>query len=270
MKEETMSKYIVCVFDDSRKAYEGARALEALDLEGSIALYEGAILSKSEDGVVRVEDAEEEGPIGALGGMLLGSLIGVIAGPVGMAVGAVAGSAAGLMGDAARAGVNDEFLEDVAGELTPGKYALVAEISEGWTTPLDTRMEALGGVVFRAWRIDVEDEQIERDIQATHRDVQELKEEWHQAVGDAKEKMKTKIQAAEAKLQSLDDRLEKKVEAMMEEQDAKVEKLNQQIAKAEGDLKKKLQKNLDELKADYERRKDKLKQAGRIAAEALK
>ena len=28
-----MSKYIVCVFDDSRKAYEGARALEALDLE---------------------------------------------------------------------------------------------------------------------------------------------------------------------------------------------------------------------------------------------
>ena len=76
---------------------------------------------------------------GASGDMLLGSLIGVIGGPVGMAVGAATGSMAGLMGDAVRTGVNDDFLVEVMETLTPGKYALVAEIAESWTMPLDTR-----------------------------------------------------------------------------------------------------------------------------------
>jgi uncharacterized membrane protein len=265
-----MSKYIVAVFDDEQTVYKGALALQELDNDASLTLYEGAVVAKDTEGKVSVIDAEEEGPIGALAGMLLGSLIGVIGGPVGMAVGAATGSMAGLMGDAVRTGVNDEFLAEVMETLTPGKFALVAEVAENWTMPLDTRMEALGGTVFRTWRIDVEDKQIERDIQASRREHQELKEEWNQAVGDAKEKLKTKIQASEAKLQALDDSLEKKVETMMKESDAKVEKLNQQIAKAEGDLKIKLKKTHDDLKADTARRKDKLKQAGKLLAEAIK
>ena len=48
-----------------------------------------------------------------------------------------------------RAGVNAEFLDDVSAKLTPGKWAVVSEISEEWVTPVDTRMEALGGIVFR-------------------------------------------------------------------------------------------------------------------------
>jgi uncharacterized membrane protein len=265
-----MSKYIVVVFDDEQSVYKGALALQELDNDANITLYEGAVVAKDTEGKVRVIDTQEEGPIGALAGMLLGSLIGVIGGPVGMAVGAASGSMAGLMGDAVRTGVNDDFLVDVMETLTPGKFALVAEIAESWTIPLDSRMEALGGTVFRTWRIDVEDKQIERDIQANRREHQELKEEWNQAVGDAKEKLKAKIQATEAKLQALDERIEKKAETMMKESDAKVEKLNQQIAKAEGEFKNKLEKARDEVKADFSRRSEKLKQAGRLAAEALK
>jgi hypothetical protein len=40
-------------------------------------------------------------------------------------------------------------LTDVATALTPGKYAVVADVDEDWVTPVDTRMEAVGGVVFR-------------------------------------------------------------------------------------------------------------------------
>jgi len=265
-----MSKYVVCVFNDEKAVYQGAKALLELDNDASITLYEGAVVAKEADGTVRVMDWEEEGPIGALGGMLLGSLIGVIGGPVGLAIGAATGSMTGLMADAARCGVNDEFLADVMDVLTPGKYALVAEITEGWTTPLDSAMEKLGGTVFRTWRIDVEDAQIERDIEANQREHAELKEEWHQAVGDAKEKLKTKINATEAKLNALDDRLENKVETMMKESDAKIEKLNQQIAKTSGDFKHKLEKARDDLKVDYQKRSEKLKQAGKLAGEALK
>jgi DNA anti-recombination protein RmuC len=176
----------------------------------------------------------------------------------------------GRLSDQYSNGRPSSILADVMETLTPGKFALVAEITESWTIPLDSRMEALGGTVFRTWRIDVEDEQIERDIQANRREHQELKEEWNQAVGDAKEKLIAKIQATEAKLQALDDRIEKKAETMMKESDAKVEKLNQQIAKAEGEFKNKLEKARDEVKADFSRRSEKLKQAGRLAAEALK
>jgi uncharacterized membrane protein len=265
-----MSKYIVVVFDDEQSVYKGALALQELDNDTSITLYEGAVVAKDTEGKVRVIDAEEKGPIGALAGMLLGSLIGVIGGPVGMVVGAATGSMAGLMGDAVRTGVNDDFLADVTNTLTPGKYALVAEIDDFWTMPLDTRMETLGGTVFRTWRIDVEDEQIERDIQANRRELQELKEEWNQAVGDAKEKLKAKIQATEAKLKALDDRIEKNVETSMKEFEAKIEKLNQQIAKAAGDFKSKLEKARDDLKVDFSQRSEKLKQAGSLVAEALK
>jgi hypothetical protein len=45
--------------------------------------------------------------------------------------------------------VDTDFLADVATALTPGKYAVVADVDEDWVTPVDTRMEAVGGVVFR-------------------------------------------------------------------------------------------------------------------------
>ena len=264
-----MSKYIVCVFDDEKAAYKGAKVVQELDDEGSIALYEGAIISKDEKGAVRVKDAEEEAPLGTLTGMLLGSLIGIIGGPVGVAVGAGLGSLGGLLTDMHNAGVNDDFLNDVAKALTPGKYAVVAEVSEGWTVPLDTRMEALGASVFRNWRIDVEADQIERDAEAAKREMAELRDEWNQAVGDAKEKLKAKKDNIRAKLKALDDRTKAKMEASKKEFEAKIKKLDEQIAKAGDDMKKKYEKMRDDMKADYEQRIAKLKQAGQLTAQAL-
>jgi len=49
-------------------------------------------------------------------------------------------------------GVTDEFVSDVTAALTPGKVAVVADISEEWVTPLDMRVEQIGGVVFRRAR----------------------------------------------------------------------------------------------------------------------
>lgn len=264
-----MSKYIVSVFDNESAAYGGARALGQLDYDGNIAVYEGAVLAKKDDGSVRVLDAVEEAPLGTLGGMFVGSLIGVIGGPAGVVLGAASGSLGGLLVDMNIAGVNDEFLDDVAKELSPGKCAVVAEVEEGWTVPLDTRMEALGGTVFRSWRIDVEDDQIARDIEATDREFDELEQEWKQADDEAKAKLKAKMDSAKAKLKGLQDRAKKKVETLKKETDAKIKKLDEQIAKADADFKVKLEKSRADLKADYERRSAKMKQAGKLVGEAF-
>jgi hypothetical protein len=201
--------------------------------------------------------------------MLIGSMIGAFGGPVGLAAGLAGGSLTGWLVDLYNVGVDGQFLDDVGRALTPGKYALVGEIAEGWTAPLDARMEALGGTVFRRWRIDVEDDQIERDIEATNRELDELEQELDQAVADAKDKLKAKVAAAKAKVQSLHDRAEQKIASIKAETDAKINALNQQIAKAKGDTKAKFEKRRDEIKADCDQRIAKLKKASKLTAEAL-
>ena len=58
------------------------------------------------------------------------------------------GASAGVIGDFYVAGVDEDFLADVSTALLPGKFAVVADLSEEWITPVDVRMEVLGGVVF--------------------------------------------------------------------------------------------------------------------------
>src|SRR5215467_9269741 len=69
--------------------------------------------------------------------------------PAGVAVGAAAGMMGGATADLDNARIGGDFIDDVNAELLPNRVALVAEIEEDWATPVDTRMEAIGGTVFR-------------------------------------------------------------------------------------------------------------------------
>ena len=142
-----MERMLVVVFNDESKAYEGSRALNQLDGEGSIAIHAESVIRKNADGTAIVKQAEGDFPIRTLGGTALGGLIGVLGGPVGVTLGAVAGSAAGSISDLYAAGVDADFLHDVSAALSPGRCAVVADVSEEWVTPVDSGMEALGGVV---------------------------------------------------------------------------------------------------------------------------
>ena len=68
---------------------------------------------------------------------------------MGLAIGALSGLTFGAFYDIDTARVGEDFVDDVSKSLTPNKVAIVAEIDEEWTAPVDTRMEALGGTVFR-------------------------------------------------------------------------------------------------------------------------
>src|SRR5215470_9405106 len=143
-----MDRMLVVVFDSESKAYDGKKALLDLDREGSISVYGYAILAKSADGTTTVKQGDDVGPLGTLTGTAVGSLVGLLGGPVGVAVGVAGGSLIGAIADLDNVGVGTDFLSDVAETLMPGKVAVVAEVDEEWTTPVDTRMETLGGVVL--------------------------------------------------------------------------------------------------------------------------
>src|SRR3990172_7604586 len=105
-----MDKMLVVGFDSELKAYEGSRALQELQNEGSINLYAKAVIARDASGKVEVKQAGDMGPVGTAVGLLTGSLIGLIVGPVGLAIGAYAGTVGGLVYDLANAGVGEDFL----------------------------------------------------------------------------------------------------------------------------------------------------------------
>src|SRR5215472_6643176 len=136
-----MNRMLVIVFDNESKAYEGKKALLELDSEGSISTYAYAVVTKNSDGTASVKQGDDTGPLGTLAGTTLGSLIGLLGGPAGVVLGATAGLSAGAAVDLHNARISDDFIDDVTKALVPNKVALVAEIEEDWTTPVDSRME---------------------------------------------------------------------------------------------------------------------------------
>jgi len=264
------NKMIVVVFDEEKKAYEGSRALKDLHAEGSITLYASAVMAKDAGGKVAIKQEADEGALGTGIGLVTGSLIGLLGGPVGVAIGASVGTFGGLLYDVAKAGVGGDFLDEVGRHLQPGKVAVVAEVQEEWVTPLDTRMEAVGGVVFRRAREEVVDAQLERDAAAYEAELAALKAENAQARKEAKAKLQAKINAVKAKLQATQDRAKAAAEATRREMEAKVKALKEQVGKAQGDAKAKLEARIAEVQADYERRSGKLHQAWELTKEALR
>jgi uncharacterized membrane protein len=266
-----MDKILVVMFDNESRAYEGSNALQELQHEGSINLYAKAVIARDASGKVEVKQAGDMGPVGTAVGLFTGSMIGLLGGPVGLAIGAGAGMFGGMLYDLAEIGIGDDFLYEVKQCLQPGKAAVVAEVWEEWVLPVDTRMEALGGIVLRRMRGEIVDAQIERDVTSLKTELAELEAERKQASGsgEAKAKLQAKIDATRSKLQAMQDGIQARIETSKQEMEAKTKSLQEQAAKARGEWKAKLEKRSDELKADQKRRSDLLKQAWELTKDAL-
>jgi uncharacterized membrane protein len=143
-----MNRMLVAVFDREAEAYEGKFALMQLELELSITLHASVVIAMRPDGTAAIRD-QDAGPLRTLAGTSLGSFIALIGGPIRFAIGAGAGLATGMLLDLENARIGGDFIDDVRKALTPGKVALIAEVDEGWTAPVDTQMENLGITVLR-------------------------------------------------------------------------------------------------------------------------
>ncbi|HUK85260.1 MAG TPA: DUF1269 domain-containing protein [Candidatus Acidoferrum sp.] len=243
-----MERMLVVVFENELKAYDGSRELKALDSEGSISIHSEAVIKKNEDGTITVKQEGDDFPIRTVGGTAVGALIGLLGGPVGLAVGALAGTFAGAVWDMDRAGVNADFLNEVSAKLTAGKWAVVSDVSEEWVTPVDTRMGALGGTVFRITRANVEHQQDARDVAAIKADIAQLKAEQAKSRADQKAKLQTKIDNMNKKLQTKLAQAKQKSEQQQKEAKTKVDALEKKAAKAKGDAKAAIEKRIADIK----------------------
>ena len=227
-----MDRMLVVVFDNETKAYEGKKALTQLDNEGSISVYGYAVVAKNVDGTASIKQGDDAGPLGTLAGTALGSLIGALFGPVGLAVGATAGLTGGASFDLLNAGVGEDFIDEVSKALTQGKVAVVAEIEEDWTTPVDSRMDAIGGTVYRRALSDVTHQVNQENVAAMKADMAQLKAEHAQARADRKAKLETKINQLDSKIQDQLQKAKEQRQATERKAQAKVEILKSKAAAA--------------------------------------
>jgi uncharacterized membrane protein len=161
-----MHNFIAVVFDNSSKAYEALHALWQLDHAGEITVHGAAVVHRDNMGQFTVDTKETHPALATAVGVGVGALLGALAGPAGAAVGAGGGAAIG----AAAGGVTgvavdlnrDDTRRQAAGEtrfvLGNGQSAVIADVSEDWTSTIDTRMESLGGTVYRRAKSALEDD----------------------------------------------------------------------------------------------------------------
>jgi len=264
-----MNKVIFVGFDTEQKAYKGDRALRDMHGDGTLTLYNDAVVVKEPGGAVAVRRAPDAEPVGTFGGMITGGLVGLLGGPVGAAVGLGAGTLIGAAFDLTNEGLDRDFVEDVGARLEPGKAAVIAEIDEHWQVPLDTRMEALGGTLLRQTRTQIEDAYLERAVEAAQKELAGLEAEQLAQVKTAQtenarkqvEKMRAKIDAGKRKLQEKEDELAAKMQAVKDEGRKKIAVLEAQKATAAAGSKALLEDRLADLRSDHEGRTTRLQEA---------
>jgi uncharacterized membrane protein len=264
-----MNKMLAAVFDTEVAAYEGLGALKDLHKDGDITLYATAVIVKDSRGAVTVKQGADEGPIGTGIGLLSGSAVGLLGGPVGVAVGASLGSLTGMLFDLDKSGVDLDFMDEVSKALTPGKAAVLADLEETWLTPVDTKLGARGGIVFRRLRSEVVEDQLAREAAEFDAELKQLKEELAQEKAENKAEVQKHIEATKQKIRATQAHAKAMLDQAKAETEAKLAALEAQMKGANDRQKAKIKKRIADTKARHEARRAKLEQAWELTKEAF-
>jgi uncharacterized membrane protein len=160
-----MNTYIAVVFSSDDTAHRALRKLWHLDEEGALTVHGAAVIRRDDMGHIRVADRNSDLGMRTAIGVGVGALLGLLAGPVGVAagvtgaaalsvgaatgVGALAGAAVGATADAVTEDRRDNAVYESFFTLKQGQTAVVAEVSEDWTSVLNDAMKPLGGIIYR-------------------------------------------------------------------------------------------------------------------------
>ena len=151
-----MSTLVAIAYPDQATAEEVAGTLSRLQTEHLIAIDDAVVVTRSEDGKVKLHQTQKLAAAGAAGGALWGGLIGLIffVPLLGMAVGAATGAATGALTDV---GVDDQFMKDLGAKLTPGAAALIVLVHSSTPDKVLPEIAQFGGEVIQS-SLDTETE----------------------------------------------------------------------------------------------------------------
>jgi uncharacterized membrane protein len=159
-----MSDLVVIEFKDKESAFALRAELAKMQEEYLIKMEDVVVVTKNEKGKIKLHQAVNLTATGAVQGSFWGMLIGfLLLNPLlGAAVGAGAGALSGKLSDI---GINDQFMKDLAADLTEDTSALFILLRKVTPDKVLARLEALQikGKVLKT-SMTVEDEEELRKI----------------------------------------------------------------------------------------------------------
>ena len=143
-----MSDLIAIAYPDRYTAETVRETLIDLMTQRVIELEDAVVVTRDEEGKVKLRQAHQLATTGAAGGLLWGGLIGLLflAPLIGMAIGAAAGGAAGALGDV---GIDDKFMKKLGRSLTPGGAALILLVRKVTPDKVLPHVQRYGGEVIQ-------------------------------------------------------------------------------------------------------------------------
>jgi uncharacterized membrane protein len=145
-----MSKLIALVFEDETTAFDVRNSLLKMQKEYLIELEDSVVVTRNQNGKVKLDQAMSLTSAGAIGGGFWGMLLGLIFfNPlIGAAIGATAGAVSARFTDL---GVDDKMMKEVAASLRPGSSAVFVLVRRATTDKVleGLRKFAGKGTVFQ-------------------------------------------------------------------------------------------------------------------------
>jgi uncharacterized membrane protein len=160
-----MGNLIAVAYPDETTAKDVLATLARLQTEKSIELEDAVVVTRGQDGKVKLHQTAKTGRKGAATGAVWGGLVGLIffAPLVGMAIGAAAGGAGGSVVDV---GVDDRFLKDLGAKLVPGSAAVIVLVHRSTPDKVIPEIAGFGGEIIQSSLSDEVEAQLRAAIES--------------------------------------------------------------------------------------------------------
>ncbi len=160
-----MSELVVSVFTEEAKAEEVRLDLLKRQDEHVVDLEDAVVLVRSKGGKVKLHHVSHLTISGALSGGFMGALLGImLLNPIfalfGLASGSIIGAVSGSM---THAGIDEDFMKDLAEHLQPGTSALCILVREHLDKVLE-EIEKYGGKVFHTSLLHTDREKLKEAL----------------------------------------------------------------------------------------------------------
>jgi uncharacterized membrane protein len=143
-----MSDLIVVGYNDEHQAEEVRMKLLKMQHEYLVDLEDAVVAVRDTEGKVKLHQIHNLTAAGAISGGFWGALIGLLfLSPIlGAAIGAGAGAVGGALSDI---GIDDNFMKELAGHLSPGSSALFVLVRKMTPDKVLPQLQGTGGKIIQ-------------------------------------------------------------------------------------------------------------------------
>jgi uncharacterized membrane protein len=173
-----VSDLIVVSFQGEDTADQALNKLVALQKEHLVDLEDAVVAVRDKNGKVRLKQSLNLVATGAAGGAAWGGLMGMLVGllvlnplagfATGLAIGAGAGALSGALADY---GINDDFIKEMAGNLTAGSSALFVLVRRVNFDKVLPELKPLGGKVLKTSLTDEQESRLKKALEGLREQV---------------------------------------------------------------------------------------------------